>query len=148
VVALSGLCQIRGLDKLRRPPARERRLLAPFTDTFDLAIERRRQGRSSSQQDWSLRSYSPPPARFFSARAPGLLMMVKSTITGISKKRRGRHTLYEGGKGVPQIGPPPELADAWIAKQPKPRPSRPATIRRLVEIVLKVKRNDLAPYCS
>jgi len=69
--------------------------------------------------------------------------MAKSTITGSSKKRRGRPTLYEGskGKGAPQIGlrlPPPELAaiDGWIAKQPKPRPSRPAAVRRLVELGL------------
>jgi hypothetical protein len=37
--------------------------------------------------------------------------------------------------------PPPELAaiDGWIARQPKPRPSRPVAIRRLVELGLKVK---------
>jgi hypothetical protein len=45
-------------------------------------------------------------------------------------------------RGAPQIGlrlPPPELAsiDAWIKEQPKPKPSRPAAIRRLVEIGLK-----------
>jgi hypothetical protein len=74
------------------------------------------------------------------------LIMVKSIITGISKKKRGRPALYEGseGKGAPQIGlrlPPPELAavDGWIAKQPKPRPSRPVAIRRLVELGLKAK---------
>jgi hypothetical protein len=72
--------------------------------------------------------------------------MAKSTITGSSKKRRGRPTLYEGseGKGAPQIGlrlPPSELAsvDAWIREQPKPRPSRPVAIRRLVELGLSVK---------
>jgi hypothetical protein len=71
--------------------------------------------------------------------------MAGSTITGSSKKKRGRPALYEGseGKGAPQIGlrlPPPELAavDAWIVKQPKPRPSRPVAIRRLVEIGLTV----------
>ena len=70
--------------------------------------------------------------------------MVKSTITGSSKKKRGRPTLYEGsqGKGAPQIGlrlPPLELdaVDAWIKDQLKPRPSRPEAIRRLVEIGLK-----------
>jgi hypothetical protein len=74
------------------------------------------------------------------------LIMAKSTITGSSKKKRGRPSLYEGGdgKGAPQIGlrlPPPELAavDAWIVKQPKPRPSRPVAIRRLVAIGLKAK---------
>ena len=41
--------------------------------------------------------------------------MAKSTITGSSKKKRGRPALYEGseGKGAPQIGlrlPPSELA--------------------------------------
>jgi hypothetical protein len=53
--------------------------------------------------------------------------------------------LYEGGKGkgAPQIGlrlPPSELAsvDAWIREQPKPRPSRPVAIRRLVELGLTV----------
>jgi hypothetical protein len=73
--------------------------------------------------------------------------MAKSTITGSSKKRRGRPTLYEGseGKGAPQIGlrlPPLELAsiDAWIKEQPKPKPSRPVAIRRLVELGLKVKK--------
>jgi hypothetical protein len=73
--------------------------------------------------------------------------MAKSTITGSSKKKRGRPTLYEGsdGKGAPQIGlrlPPPELAaiDTWIKEQPKPRPSRPVAIRRLVEIGLKAKK--------
>ena len=73
--------------------------------------------------------------------------MAKSTITGISKKRRGRPTLYEGreGEGAPQIGlrlPPAELAaiDVWIAKHPKPKPSRPVAIRRLVEQGLKVKK--------
>jgi hypothetical protein len=55
--------------------------------------------------------------------------------------------LYEGGKGkgAPQIGlrlPPSELAsvDAWIREQPKPRPSRPVAIRRLVELGLKAKK--------
>jgi hypothetical protein len=72
--------------------------------------------------------------------------MAKSTITGSSKKKRGRPALYEGseGKGAPQIGlrlPPSELAsvDAWIKEQPKPKPSRPVAIRRLVELGLKVK---------
>ncbi len=74
------------------------------------------------------------------------LIMAKSTITGSSKKKRGRPTLYEGseGKGAPQIGPrlpPAELAavDGWIAKQPKPKPSRPGAIRRLVELGMKAK---------
>ena len=69
--------------------------------------------------------------------------MAKSTITDTSKKKRGRPTLYVGsdGKGAPQIGlrlPPSELAliDTWIKEQPKPRPSRPVAIRRLVEIGL------------
>ncbi len=72
--------------------------------------------------------------------------MAKSTITGSSKKKRGRPTLYEGskGKGAPQIGlrlPPAELAsvDAWIKDQPKPKPTRPVAIRRLVELGLKAK---------
>jgi hypothetical protein len=72
--------------------------------------------------------------------------MAKSIITGSSKKRRGRPTLYEGskGKGAPQIGlrlPPAELAsvDAWIKDQPKPKPTRPVAIRRLVELGLKVR---------
>jgi hypothetical protein len=72
--------------------------------------------------------------------------MAKSTITGSSKKKRGRPALYAGseGKGAPQIGlrlPPPELAavDGWIANQPKPKPSRPVAIRRLVELGLKAK---------
>ena len=72
--------------------------------------------------------------------------MAKSTITGSSKKKRGRPTLYVGsdGKGAPQIGlrlPPPELAaiDTWIMEQPKPRPSRPVAIRRLIELGLTVK---------
>jgi hypothetical protein len=54
--------------------------------------------------------------------------------------------LYEGskGQGAPQIGlrlPPPELAavDAWIKEQPKPKPSRPVAIRRLVELGLTIK---------
>jgi hypothetical protein len=72
--------------------------------------------------------------------------MAQSTLTGISKKKRGRPMLYEGskGQGAPQIGlrlPPPELAavDAWIKEQPKPKPSRPVAIRRLVELGLTVK---------
>lgn len=72
-------------------------------------------------------------------------MMAKSTLTGSSKKKRGRPLLYEGsqGKGAPQIGlrlPPAELAsvDAWIKEQPKPKPSRPAAIRRLVKAGLSV----------
>jgi hypothetical protein len=72
--------------------------------------------------------------------------MAKSTITGSSKKKRGRPALYAGskGKGAPQIGlrlPPSELAavDSWIGKQPKPGPSRPEAIRRLVEIGLKAQ---------
>jgi hypothetical protein len=38
--------------------------------------------------------------------------------------------------------PPIELShiDVWIKAQPKPRPSRPEAIRRLVEIGLKVKK--------
>ena len=52
------------------------------------------------------------------------------------------------GKGAPQIGlrlPPPELAavDAWIKDQPKPRPSRPVAIRRLVELGLKGKAGKI-----
>jgi hypothetical protein len=37
--------------------------------------------------------------------------------------------------------PPAELEpiDAWIKAQPKPKPSRPAAIRRLVELGLKAK---------
>jgi hypothetical protein len=73
--------------------------------------------------------------------------MAKSTIIGSSKKKRGRPVLYEGGqgKGAPQIGlrlPPAELAsvDAWIKEQPKPKPSRPVAIRRLVELGLKAKK--------
>jgi hypothetical protein len=73
--------------------------------------------------------------------------MAKSTIIGSSKKKRGRPALYEGsnGKGAPQIGlrlPPNDLArvDVWIAKQAKPKPSRPEAIRRLVEMGLKAKR--------
>jgi hypothetical protein len=73
--------------------------------------------------------------------------MAKSTMTRNSKKKRGRPPLYEGsdGKGAQQIGlrmPPPDLAvvDAWIAVQPKPKPSRPEAIRRLVKLGLKVKR--------
>lgn len=83
---------------------------------------------------------------------PGLhilvsVFMTKSTKTGISKKKRGRPTLYEGsqGKGAPQIGlrlPPNELAaiDAWIKKHPDSL-SRPMAIRRLVEIGLKTRRD-------
>jgi hypothetical protein len=77
--------------------------------------------------------------------------MAKSTITGSSKKKRGRPALYEGseGKGAPQIGlrlPPSELAsvDAWIKEQPKPKPSRPVAIRRLVELGLKAKGKNSA----
>lgn len=72
--------------------------------------------------------------------------MAKSTITGSSKKKRGRPPLYEGseGKGAPQIGlrlPPTELkaVDEWVAAQPKPKPSRPEAIRRLVELGLVAK---------
>jgi len=82
------------------------------------------------------------PARLFWYQ----LIMAKSTIIGSSKKKRGRPALYEGsnGRGAPQIGlrhPPDDLAavDAWIAKQAKPKPSRPEAIRRLVELGLKVK---------
>jgi hypothetical protein len=74
------------------------------------------------------------------------LIMAKATITGSSKKKRGRPALYEGsnGKGAPQIGlrlPPDDLAavDAWIAKQKEPALSRPEAIRRLVELGLTVK---------
>jgi hypothetical protein len=37
--------------------------------------------------------------------------------------------------------PPAELEpiDAWVKAQPKPRPSRPEAIRRLVELGLKAK---------
>jgi hypothetical protein len=73
--------------------------------------------------------------------------MAKLTITGSSKKKRGRPALYEGsdGKGAQQIGlrlPPPDLAavDAWIAKQEKPKPSRPEAIRRLAKLGLKVNK--------
>jgi hypothetical protein len=72
--------------------------------------------------------------------------MSKSTILIAVKRKRGRPALYEGsnGKGAPQIGlrlPPDDLArvDGWIAKQAKPKPSRPEAIRRLVELGLKVK---------
>ncbi|OKO74114.1 hypothetical protein AC628_23200 [Bradyrhizobium sp. NAS96.2] len=71
--------------------------------------------------------------------------MAKSTITGSSKKKRGRPVLYEGseGKGAPQIGlrlPPAELAaiDGWIAKQ-EDKPSRPEAIRRLLALTLSTK---------
>jgi len=71
--------------------------------------------------------------------------MAKSTITGSSKKKRGRPALYgSGGKGAPQIGlrlPPADLAavDAWIKGQKEPDLSRPEAIRRLVELGLKSK---------
>ena len=81
--------------------------------------------------------------------------MAKSTIIGSSKKKRGRPALYEGsnGKGAPQIGlrlPPDDLAavDAWIAKQAKPKPSRPAAIRRLVELGLTVKTKAKQPSAA
>jgi hypothetical protein len=71
-------------------------------------------------------------------------------ITG-SRKRRGRPTLYEGseGKGAPQVVvrlPPRELAaiDSWISRQREPL-SRPAAIRRLVEMSLEnVKKGGKA----
>jgi hypothetical protein len=74
------------------------------------------------------------------------LIMASSIIIGSNKKKRGRPALYEGsdGMGAQQIGlrmPPPDLAavDAWIANQPKPKPSRPEAIRRLVARGLKAK---------
>jgi hypothetical protein len=73
--------------------------------------------------------------------------MAKAAVNGSNKKKRGRPALYEGsdGKGAQQIGlrmPPPDLAsvDAWITKQPKPKPSRPEAIRRLVALGLAAKK--------
>lgn len=48
-----------------------------------------------------------------------------------------------GAKGVHVSLPPEQLAsiDAWVDAQPKPKPSRPEAIRRLVEEALKAKRS-------
>jgi hypothetical protein len=61
--------------------------------------------------------------------------MAKSTASKI-KKRMGRPpTGLPRGIGVYVKIPPKELAaiDAWISKQPDPKPTRPQAIRRLVE---------------
>jgi hypothetical protein len=63
--------------------------------------------------------------------------MAKS-ISDIPKKKRGRPKTTGQGAGIMVRGHDDFLKplDAWIAKQ-KPRPSRPAAIRRLVELGLK-----------
>ena len=62
------------------------------------------------------------------------------------RRRRGWRGQYEKIARTPAIDatqlsvrmPPEKLArlDAWIAKQPRPKPSRPEAIRRLVEQAL------------
>jgi hypothetical protein len=58
----------------------------------------------------------------------------------IPRKKRGPPAT---GKGEPVVVRmhPPMLAglDDWIAKQKQPFPSRPAAVRRLVELGLKAK---------
>src|SRR4051812_46017335 len=61
-----------------------------------------------------------------------------SQETVIPKKRRGP---LPTGKGEPiVVRTQPDLMaalDAWIARQPEPKPSRPEAVRRLVALGLK-----------
>jgi hypothetical protein len=63
------------------------------------------------------------------------IFMAKAII-GTKKKRRGRPKV--GAVQVQVRMPPVELAalDAWIKAQRTPRPTRPETIRKLLQIVL------------
>jgi len=65
--------------------------------------------------------------------------MKKSTVSDIRKKRIGRPPV--NAIAVLVRVPPAEIEpiDAWIKEQPKPKPSRPEAIRRLVELGLKAK---------
>src|SRR4051794_11280919 len=50
------------------------------------------------------------------------------------KKKRGPPATGKGEQVVVRMQPPNLSAlDAWIARQPEPRPTRPQAIRRLVE---------------
>jgi hypothetical protein len=66
--------------------------------------------------------------------------MSKSMISDTGKRPPGRPAV--GSTGIMVRVPPTELEpiDAWIKVQPKPRPSRPEAIRRLVEMGLKAKK--------
>jgi hypothetical protein len=66
--------------------------------------------------------------------------MKKSTVSDIRKKRIGRPPVNAVAVlvRIPPAGIEP--IDAWIKEQPKPKPSRPEAIRRLVEIALKTKK--------
>jgi hypothetical protein len=61
----------------------------------------------------------------------------------ISQKRRGPAPT---GKGTPVLVrlQPKQLAalDVWIKRQPKPKPSRPEAIRRLIELALAAKKRS------
>jgi hypothetical protein len=65
--------------------------------------------------------------------------MKKSIFSDIRNKRIGRPPV----NAVPVLVriPPAEMEpiDGWIKEQPKPKPSRPEAIRRLVELGLTVK---------
>jgi len=55
----------------------------------------------------------------------------------ISKKKRGPPATGQGTPIVVRIHAAGLAAiDAWIEKQPEPKPSRPEAIRRLVEVAL------------
>ena len=78
------------------------------------------------------------------AASPRLAFMIsvamkKSTVPDIRKKRIGRPPV----NAVPvlvRIAPAEiEPIDGWIKEQPRPKPSRPEAIRRLVELGLKAK---------
>lgn len=59
-----------------------------------------------------------------------------SSTTPISKKRGPKP---KGAIGIMVRVPPLQVAalDAWIARQPDPKPTRPEAIRRLIEAGLR-----------
>jgi hypothetical protein len=60
-----------------------------------------------------------------------------STIAGTEKRNRGRPKTGIGPNIGLRLYPELDAAlDAWIAKQPEPRPSRPEAIRRILREAL------------
>jgi cytochrome c553 len=61
---------------------------------------------------------------------------VKSSISDIEKRKRGRPATDATPVLVRLKADALSTLDAWIAEQPDPKPSRPEAIRRLLEKAL------------
>ena len=72
-----------------------------------------------------------------------------ATIADKPKKKMGRPPTGIGKTIGLRLYPEEEEAlDAWIAKQPDPKPSRPEAIRRVLREALLQRATTLTPRCA